>query len=167
MKIIGLFILLSLGILHSQDRNIEISQTGQRPSIYTIGTGVSLSYFNGNMGIGIDSLHLFHSPYRPFDKALLKVGMGVDYDFNSNPSFNFSTSIGYLYVQNQYHPKSLLSQFGTGFSIDYTLINTKGHAIGASLYVALNRYLLGVGGGVVFERASVFPYVGTSFALTF
>ncbi|MGL4676902.1 MAG: hypothetical protein ACRCWI_04450 [Brevinema sp.] len=169
MKIIGLFMIFSIGILYAQDQNINISPTAQKPSNYTIATGLSFSYFSENIGVGIDSLHLFYSPERPFDKALLKFGMGVDYDFNNahNPSFNFSTAIGYLYVQNQYHPKSLLNLFGTGFSIDYTLINTRGHSIGASLYIVLNQYLLGVGGGAVFEREKVVPYLSTSFALTF
>ncbi len=173
-KLLVLLLLLS-GVSFAQDtvesHEQEISPPS-RPdrSIYQIGTGVSLTYFSGTVGFNVDSLHLFHDPARPFDKALLKVGMGMDYQFDNSEyvGFNFGASLGYLYIQNQYHPKSVLSQFGAGVTFDFGLINTRGYNLGATLYLVLNKFLVGVsGGGVLLDDGYKGPYLSLSFALLY
>ena len=156
---------------------IEISQTESTPPIakknYSIGTGISLNYTARNLGFILDSYHLFHSQSRPFDKALIKLGLGVNYDFNPlanqiNTGFTLVTSLGYIYIQNQYHQLSLLKQFGAGFTVDYTMINTTSHGVGVTVYLLLNNFLLGFGGGVVIpSNSDLKPYIMSSFGVTF
>ena len=132
---------------------------------YSIGTGVSLSYKDIGMGSMIDTYHLFHFESNPFDKIIVKLGIGFNY--NDNPikdqmtaNFSFATSIGYLYIQNQSHPLSHLKSFGVGFTVDYTLISTTSHGIGVTIYTLLNPFLLGIGGGAVIPSNGEFqPYV--------
>ncbi len=140
---------------------------------YSIGTGLSLNYTASNLGFIVDSYHLFHSPSRPFDKALIKLGLGVNYNFSPlenqmNTGFTLVTSIGYIYIQNQYHQLSLLKQFGAGFTIDYTMINTTSHGLGATVYLLLNSFLLGFGGGAIIPSSGgLQPYIMSSFGVTF
>ena len=152
---------------------IEVGQTSQKTnSVYSIGTGASLNYTKDNLGFIVDSYHLFHSQSRPFDKAFMKLGLGVSYDFNpaigqTSTGFTLVSSIGYLYIQNQYHELSFLEQLGAGFTVDYTMINSTSHGVGATLYLLLNNFLLGIGGGAIFSSEGAQPYIINSFGVTF
>ena len=169
------FLLLSLLFSISiSNFAIEISQ--DTPIVkrnYSIGTGVSLNYTAENFGFIVDSYHLFHSQSRPFDKALIKLGLGVNYNFNplenqTSTGFTLVTSLGYIYIQNQYHQLSLLKQFGAGFTIDYTMINATSHGLGVTVYLLLNNFLLGFGGGaVITSNGNLQPYIMSSFGVTF
>ncbi len=174
------FMLLSLFIATSAYAQVGVGSLNER-SVYDIGTGLSVNYFDGYMGINVESIHLFRDVERPFDNAFLKIGMGANIDYGKNDSdstgvgFNLLASAGYLYVQDQYHEKSILSKFGTGVTVDYTYINTANkkeiyHGIGATLYVVVNKYFVGLGGGVVLLESDVkdfSPYINASFALAF
>ncbi len=170
------FILLSLFIATSTYAQVGVGSLNER-SMYDIGTGLSMNYYDGYVGINIESLHFFRNLDRPFDNAFLKVGMGANVNINPDEGktytgFNFLTSIGYLYVQDQYHEKSVLNKFGTGATLDYSLIDTKNHGIGATLYVVVNGFFIGIGGGAVILRDEdatdkITPYVNGSFAIAF
>ena len=153
---------------------VEVSQNTQKTNtIYSIGTGVSLNYTQANLGFMVDSYHIFHSQSRPFDKAFMKLGLGVNYDFNpaigqTSTGFTMVTSLGYLYTQNQYHQLSFLQQLGAGFTLDYTMINSTSHGVGVSIYLLLNNFLLGLGGGALIPSGEdLQPYVMSSFGVTF
>jgi len=150
----------------------DIQSTKNAEKYYSIGTGISLNYTAGNFGFIVDSYHLFHSQSRPFDKALIKLGLGVNYNFESkvppNTGFTLVTSLGYIYIQNQYHQLSLLKQFGAGFTLDYTMINTTSHGLGVTIYLLLNNFLLGFGGGaIIISDGDLQPYIMSSFGVTF
>ena len=153
---------------------VEVNQnnTQKTNKVYSIGTGVSLNFTKSNLGFVVDSYHLFHSQSQPFDKVFMKLGLGVSYEFNppigqTSTGFTLVTSLGYLYIQNQYHQSSLLKQFGAGFTVDYTMINTTSHGIGISVYLLLNNLLLGLGGGAIISSDGAQPYVMSSFGVTF
>lgn len=154
---------------------VELTRTeeiAEKNKTYAIGTGITFNYVAQNYGIMIDSYHLFNSVSRPFDKALLRIGLGVNYDtapIGTMPhtGFLFNVSIGYLYTQNQFHQLTNLRHFGTGVSLDYTMINTDTQGIGVSLYVVLNQTIVGLGGGIIIETGGMAPYFRTSIAITF
>ncbi|MGL5955914.1 MAG: hypothetical protein ACRC0X_04835 [Brevinema sp.] len=169
-KLLFFFILFNINTHIYAQRNNQITEppTTTYP-IYQIGTGLSLNYFDHNIGVMIDSLHFFNAPHRPFDKALLKIGMGLDYGFthDNNPGFILSTGIGYIYIQDQSNINSLLDQFGGGFTVDYQYINFNAHSVGLTLYLTMDEYIVGFGGGAVLAQGSAFPYIKASFALIF
>ena len=140
---------------------------------YSLGIGASLSYKDIGAGSIIDTYHLIHFQSRPFDKILVKLGVGLNY--NDNPikdqmtaNFSFAASIGYLYIQNQSHPLSHLTNFGVGFTLDYTFISTTSHGLGATIYTILNPVLLGLGGGAVVPSNGEFqPYVMGSIGIIY
>ncbi len=165
MKIIALLILFITTNIHAQ---VDISNK-QKPSTYYIGTGISASYFEDQPNVAVESLHFFRDVKKPFDHALIKFGIGINFELNSSerPSYNFLTSVGYMYMQEQYHARSQLSRFGTGVTLDYTLVNTTGHAIGTTLYIVLNEFIVGIGGGGIITSEKTHPYINTSFAVVF
>ncbi len=170
-------LLLSMFLITTPNFAVEVSQniqnTQKTNKVYSIGTGISLNYTKDNLGFMVDSYHLFHSQSRPFDKTFMKLGLGVNYDFNpyvgqTSTGFTLVSSIGYLYIQNQYHQLSFLKQFGAGFTLDYTMINSTSHGIGLSLYLLLNNFLLGLGGGAIISPdGDTQPYIMSSFGITF
>ena len=153
--------------------NFATESTQKTNKIYSIGTGISLNYKGSDFGFMIDYYNILHFRSRPFDKLLIKLGIGLNY--NSNPlvdqmtaNITFVTSIGYLYVQKQSHQLSHLKQFGVGFTVDYTMITTTSHGIGVTVYTVLNPFLLGLGGGFVLSSHVDFqPYVMSSIGFTF
>ena len=141
-------------------------QTNKFYSIgYSMGIGASLNYKDNSLGSMIDYYNLFHFQSRPFDNLLIKLGFGFNY--NTNPitdqmtaNFSFTTSIGYIYIQNQSHKLSHLEKFGAGFTIDYIMINPTSHGVGITVYTMLDRFLLGLGGGAIIPSNEGFqPYV--------
>ena len=71
-------------------------------------------------------------------------------------------------VQTCALPICSLESFGTGVSLDYQYISPDTHNAGATLYISLEQYLLGLGAGVTFtgvQKGS--PYVKFDFAITF
>ena len=140
---------------------------------YSLGIGVSLSYKDIGAGSIIDTYHLIHFQSRPFDKILVKLGVGLNYDTippipEMTANFSFAASIGYLYVQNQSHPLSHLTNFGVGFTVDYMMISTSSHSLGVTIYTTLNPVLLGLGGGAVIPSDKGFqPYVTGSIGIIY
>ncbi len=168
------FMLLSLFFVTSAYAQVGVGSLNER-SMYDIGTGLSVSYFDNYVGVNVESIHLFRNVERPFDNAFVKIGMGANIDLDRNVGFNLLASAGYLYVQDQYHEKSILSKFGTGATVDFTYIDTAKidtplFGVGTTLYVVINKYFVGLGGGVIIPQrnyTNVTSYVNTSFAIAF
>ncbi|MGL5956255.1 MAG: hypothetical protein ACRC0X_06575, partial [Brevinema sp.] len=140
------FVFIAIISFSSRTTKIYGQNPFQEDQVYKTGTGFSLNYFDYHVGMMIDSLHFFNDDDEPFHKALLKIGMGFNYNVrNLNLKFIFSTSIGYIYIQDQFYSK--IKKLGIGFTIDYQLVDLIGHSIGTSIHLVLDRYILGFGGG--------------------
>lgn len=106
--------------------------------IYSIGTGLSSTYFNRNVGFVVDSYHFFNSRKSPSHKGFFKVGLGfnlaVDKLFDDTeytldnglkaPSqspvgFLGNISVGYMCMIDDVLTDILYS-FGAGISLDYS-----------------------------------------------
>ena len=171
-RILLLSILFSITV-----SNFAVDSTQQQNDFYSLGysmgIGTSLSYKDSSWGSTIDLYNIFHFRSRPFDKLLIKLGVGFNYNTDlpisqMTADFSFATSIGYLYIQNQYHPLSKFKKFGAGVTIDYTMNNSFSHSVGASVYAVLNRMLFGIGVGAVFtSERDIQPYVMSSLGFTF
>ena len=153
--------------------NFAVELNQKTNNVYSIGTGLSFNYKDDSLGFMIDSYHLFHFQLRPSDKLLVKLGFGFNYNNNPiidqmNVNLTFTTSLGYLYILSQSHQLSHLKKFGVGFTIDYTMINTTTHGVGATIYTLVNPFLLGLGGGFVLSSNVDFqPYIMSSVGFTF
>ena len=173
-KLLRILLLSMLFLISVSNFASEFNQETQQINIiYSIGTGVSLNYNADSLGFMVDYFNIFHFQSHPFNKLLVKLGFGLNYNFNPivdqmTANFSFTTSIGYLYIQYQYHSLSELQRFGAGFTVDYTMISATSHGLGITVYTVLNRFLLGLGGGAVFSsNSNAQPYIMSSFGFTY
>ena len=141
--------------------------------IYEIGTGLSLNYYSENIGLMIDSYHFFDASRYGLDKVLLKIGGGFNYrlndEFKEDPiGFTGTASLGYIYEVDNITIRSIYN-FGTGITADYTYMSLNTHAVGLTLYLLLNEYIIGLGTGIIvagpYELYS--PYMRVNIGLSF
>jgi hypothetical protein len=94
--------------------------------IYSIGTGLSTTYFNRNAGLVVDSYHFFNARGKPNHKGFFKIGLGFNLaadrlldDTESPMGFLGNVSIGYMCMIDDVLTDILYS-FGAGISVDYS-----------------------------------------------
>ncbi len=141
--------------------------------VYEIGTGLSLNYYSENIGIMIDSYHFFDASRYGLDKVLLRIGGGLNYrlndKFKEDPiGFIGTASLGYIYEIDNITIRSIYN-FGTGITADYTYVSLNMQAVGATLYLLLNEYIIGLGTGIIIAGPyELFaPYMRVNIGLSF